>query len=157
MCKRTFLILPGCDDTNRGDQALIWETVSLAKDAGFQGEYFMIADKEKSRQSVAEGIGNIDYILKHPSTHFKKKNNINTIKDIPNVTLPGTSGSSSNPNDIFAGERFFSAYIRLILYEIVTKSHSIPMFSRPRIKNWRNPITRFIIPKTGSTVVFLFE
>lgn len=76
MCKRTFLILPGCDDTNRGDQALIWETVSLAKDAGFQGEYFMIADKEKSRQSVAEGIGNIDYILKHPSTHFKKKNNI---------------------------------------------------------------------------------
>ena len=81
----------------------------------------------------------------------------NSGEDIPNVTLPGTSGSSSNPNDIFASERFFSAYIRLILYEIVTKSYSIPMFSRPRIKNWRNSITRFIIPKTGSTVVFLFE
>lgn len=76
MSKRTFLILPGCDDTNRGDQALIWETVSLAKDSGFQGEFFMIADQEKSQQSVAEGIGNIEYILKHPSTHFKQKNNI---------------------------------------------------------------------------------
>ena len=71
-----YLVLPGCDDTNRGDQALIWETVQLSREAGFQGKYFMIASTEKSRQSKQEGIGNIDYILPHPSTHFKKNNNI---------------------------------------------------------------------------------
>ena len=74
--KKIYLILPGCDDTNRGDQALIWETVALAKEAGFKGQYYMVASAEKSRQSKAEMIDNIDYILPHPSTHFKKNNNI---------------------------------------------------------------------------------
>lgn len=76
MNNKTFLILPGCDDTNRGDQALIWETVALGQDAGFEGKYFMIAEKSKSQQSFSEGIGNLSYILPHPSTHFKQKNNI---------------------------------------------------------------------------------
>ena len=74
--KKIYLILPGCDDTNRGDQALIWETVALAKEAGFKGQYYMVASAEKSKQSKAEMIDNIDYILPHPSTHFKKNNNI---------------------------------------------------------------------------------
>ena len=73
----TYLILPGCDDTNRGDQALIWETVEIAKEAGFDGNFYMIAESEKSTQSLKEGIKNIEYILRHPSTHFKQKNNIN--------------------------------------------------------------------------------
>ena len=34
----------------------------------------------------------------------------NSGEDIPNVTLPGTSGSSSNPNDIFAGKSFTEEY-----------------------------------------------
>lgn len=74
--KNTYLILPGCDDTNRGDQALIWETVSIAREAGYCGEYYMIASAEKSRQSEREGIHHTEYILPHPSTHFKVNSNI---------------------------------------------------------------------------------
>lgn len=74
--KNIYLILPGCDDTNRGDQALIWETVEMAKSAGFHGEYYMVAALEKSRQSVEIGIQNIEQILPHPAVHFKNKNNI---------------------------------------------------------------------------------
>ena len=40
--EKVYLVLPGCDDTNRGDQALIWETVSLAKEAGFDGRYLCL-------------------------------------------------------------------------------------------------------------------
>lgn len=72
----TYLILPGCDDTNRGDQALIWETVSIAREAGYRGDYYMIASAEKSRQSECEGIHHAEYILPHPSTHFKNSSNI---------------------------------------------------------------------------------
>ncbi len=64
-----YLILPGCDDTNRGDQALIWETVELAKAAGFQGHYSMIATEECGRQSKAIGIDSLAYLLPHPSMH----------------------------------------------------------------------------------------
>ena len=71
-----YLILPGCDDTNRGDQALIWETVSVAREAGYCGDYYMIAPAEKSRQSESEGIHHTESILPHPSIHFKYKNNI---------------------------------------------------------------------------------
>lgn len=75
--QKTYLILPGCDDTNRGDQALIWETVALAKSAGYNGNYYMLAENEKSSQSKVMNINNIDYILPHPSTHFSKNDNIN--------------------------------------------------------------------------------
>lgn len=71
-----YLVLPGCDDTNRGDQALIWETVNIAREAGFNGTYYMLADDEHSKQSKLKGINNIKPILEHPSIHFKKTNNI---------------------------------------------------------------------------------
>lgn len=70
-----FLILPGCDDRNRGDQALIWETVDLAQDAGYIGEYLMLAHQNESMQSQKVGIGNVYPILEHPSTKFKKIDN----------------------------------------------------------------------------------
>ncbi len=73
---KTYLILPGCDDTNRGDQALIWETARLARDAGYDGSFIMLADKEKAQQSQAYGIKSMDYILNHPSNHFSSRNNI---------------------------------------------------------------------------------
>lgn len=75
-----YLILPGCDDTNRGDQALIWETIRLAKDAGFNGKYYMLASEDKSKQSIKKNIGNIEYILPHPSIHFKTSENIKYTK-----------------------------------------------------------------------------
>lgn len=69
MQKNEFLILPGCDDTNRGDQALIWETVELAQAAGFEGHYSMIATEECGKQSKKMGIDSLAYLLPHPSMH----------------------------------------------------------------------------------------
>ena len=73
--ERKFLILPGCDDRNRGDQALIWETVSLAKKAGYIGQYRMLSDEKGCIQSRERGIDNVSYILQHPSKKFKKSDN----------------------------------------------------------------------------------
>ncbi|MGI6264929.1 MAG: polysaccharide pyruvyl transferase family protein [Acutalibacteraceae bacterium] len=65
--EQTYLILPGCDDTNRGDQALIWETAAVAKEAGFDGQFHMIADHKHGEQSRQIGIRSMAYILPHPS------------------------------------------------------------------------------------------
>lgn len=73
MSGNEYLILPCCDDTNRGDQALIWETVEIAKEAGFIGHYSMIALEEEGRQSKKRGIDSLAYLLPHPSMHSKKK------------------------------------------------------------------------------------
>lgn len=74
--KKHFLILPGCDDTNRGDQALIWQTVDFAKSAGYDGDFYILADEAHSAQSAKRGIKNVGYILEHPSVHFKQSDNI---------------------------------------------------------------------------------
>lgn len=73
---KSFLILPGCDDRNRGDQALIWETVNLAKAAGYDGQFFMLSSGSASSQSKKIGIKDVNPILEHPSTRFKASNNI---------------------------------------------------------------------------------
>lgn len=80
--EKIYLILPNCDDTNRGDQALIWQTVQLAKEAGNIGKYYMLATKENSVQSSKEGILNLETILPHPSTHFESNNNIQYKKSL---------------------------------------------------------------------------
>lgn len=69
-----YLILPGCDDTNRGDQALIWETVEIAKSAGFNGHYSMISTEKNGLQSKKVGIDPIAYILPHPSANSNTEN-----------------------------------------------------------------------------------
>lgn len=74
--KKKYVILPGCDDNNRGDQALVWETIELSKCAGLNGEYYIVGDKYNCFQSVQEGIEVLSHILPHPSFHFKNKNNI---------------------------------------------------------------------------------
>lgn len=76
MSEEKYLILPGCDDSNRGDQALIWETVELARAAGYMGKYYMLANEKNCIQSQKKEIYNVEAILSHPSEHFK--NNINT-------------------------------------------------------------------------------
>ena len=73
---KKYVILPGCDDNNRGDQALIWETIDVSKSAGLNGKYYIVGDKKNCFQSMQEGIGVISHILPHPSFHFKNKNNI---------------------------------------------------------------------------------
>lgn len=76
MSEENYLVLPGCDDSNRGDQALIWETVELARAAGYIGEYYMLANKENCIQSHKKEIHNVEPILIHPSEHFQT--NVNT-------------------------------------------------------------------------------
>lgn len=71
MSENNYLILPGCNDINRGDQALVWETVRIAKDAGFCGEYYMVTDGDDCIQS-REKFKCIVPLLPHPSNHFKK-------------------------------------------------------------------------------------
>ena len=72
MKEKRFLILPGCDNSNRGDQALIWETVELARTAGHIGKYYMLADKNNSIQSQKKDIDNVEPILPHPSEVNRK-------------------------------------------------------------------------------------
>ena len=75
MSEEKYLILPGCDDSNRGDQALIWETIELARTAGYTGDYYMLASKENCTQSIKKEIKNVEPILLHPSEHFRSSVN----------------------------------------------------------------------------------
>jgi len=71
-----YLIIPSNTDLNRGDQALVWNTMKLARQAGCEGTYYMLAsDKNSTRQSQSIGIHILSPILKHPSRKFKAKNN----------------------------------------------------------------------------------
>lgn len=76
--KKKFIIIPGCSDLNRGDQALVWETKRLAEKAGFTGDFYLTTERnEPIIQSEKHGITPIIPILEHPSRKFKNKNNIN--------------------------------------------------------------------------------
>lgn len=78
---KKYVIIPGCSDLNRGDQALVWETKRLAEDAGFLGEYYLTSEKnEPVNQSKERGIKTITPILEHPSRMFKNKENISYTK-----------------------------------------------------------------------------
>jgi colanic acid/amylovoran biosynthesis protein len=76
MENKIYTIIPDCDDQNRGDQALVWETVRIARQAGYDGDFYMMSDSSKSDQSDKVGIKSFAPVLKHPSRFFKKNNNI---------------------------------------------------------------------------------
>ncbi|KAF3299907.1 polysaccharide pyruvyl transferase family protein [Aerococcus urinaeequi] len=70
------IILPISSDLNRGDQALVWETVRIAKNANFSGKFYMLSENIKdNQQSINEGLNVISPILKHPGRKFKDNNN----------------------------------------------------------------------------------
>lgn len=74
---KKYLVIPQSHDLNRGDQALVWETAHLAKDANFHGEYYLMGeDNDNIKQTKQEGFTPFSPILKHPSRLFKNKNNI---------------------------------------------------------------------------------
>lgn len=80
---KNYIIIPGCSDLNRGDQALVWETKRLAEEAGFVGEYYLTSEKnEPVDQSKKNGIKIITPILEHPSRKFKSKQNISYTKTL---------------------------------------------------------------------------
>ena len=75
---KKYIIIPGCSDLNRGDQALVWETKRLAEEAGFKGQYYLTSERnEPVEQSLEQGIKIVYPILEHPSRFFKDKENIN--------------------------------------------------------------------------------
>lgn len=79
--KKIYIIIPGCSDLNRGDQALVWETKRLAEDSGYQGEFYLTSERnEPVEQSEARGLHIIPPILEHPSRMFKSKENISYTK-----------------------------------------------------------------------------
>lgn len=74
---KKYVIIPGCSDLNRGDQALVWETKRIAENAGYKGEYYLTTEaNEPVEQSINEGLHIIKPIMEHPSRVFKSKENI---------------------------------------------------------------------------------
>ena len=71
---KNYIVLPDCTDLNRGDQALVWETIRLAQDAGFNGVYSIQSEPALSHQSINEGFKCFAPILKHPSRNKKTDN-----------------------------------------------------------------------------------
>jgi len=78
MTENKYLVLPECYDLNRGDQALVWETIRLAKEAGFEGTYYIQTEPSISKQSTAKGFKCFAPILRHPSRN-KKTDNISYV------------------------------------------------------------------------------
>lgn len=74
--EKLYVILPSCDEQNKGDQALLFETIRLAKDSGNIGKYYVVGEFKNLN------INNSSYsplvpLLRHPSTRYKKNNYIN--------------------------------------------------------------------------------
>lgn len=79
--KKKVIIIPGNTDLNRGDQALVWETIRLVEDVygkgnvecklmtGIGGPDYQL----QNGQTEKLGYEFIDTILKHPSRNFTKK------------------------------------------------------------------------------------
>ena len=78
-----YIIIPGCSDLNRGDQALAWETKRLAEECGFKGEFYLTTERnEPTAQSEKKGLNIISPIHEHPSRKFKNKENIKYTKKL---------------------------------------------------------------------------
>jgi len=71
---KKYLIVPDCYDYNRGDQALVWETIRIAKDSGYEGDYYVQGDNDTCKQSVGIGCKTFHPLLPHPSRNKKTDN-----------------------------------------------------------------------------------
>ncbi|WP_019414616.1 polysaccharide pyruvyl transferase family protein [Paenisporosarcina sp. TG20] len=77
-----YIIVPTNTDLNRGDQALIWETINIFKEIDSQAEFLLInsgeTEEEKylqSYQTKQRGHKFIDPLVNHPGRGEKEKNN----------------------------------------------------------------------------------
>lgn len=61
------VIVPYCDDLNRGDQALVWESRNVFSDICKNSTFSLISTSPYFEQTKKEGIEILDPILKHPS------------------------------------------------------------------------------------------
>lgn len=75
------IVIPSNTDLNRGDQALVWESIRLVEDVYGKGnvECVLMGDTEsksavlQNRQTDALGYKMIDTLLKHPGRKFSTK------------------------------------------------------------------------------------
>ena len=88
-----ILIIPGNTDLNRGDQALVWETVRLVEDVyGVNNvSCFIMTDLEgrnsylQNRQTKQLGYSFVDTLIKHPGRKFTNK--VEDSKNYSRMTL----------------------------------------------------------------------
>lgn len=115
MKDKKYLIIPENSDLNRGDQALIWETIRVSKEAGNNGQYYMIRGEESIKQSEKEGIIGVSPILAHPSRVFKNKQN-NTY----NISLKLKWGSVAL-YDFITSSLYLNKYTRNLIKKFISK------------------------------------
>ena len=73
--KEKVILIPGNTDLNRGDQALVWESVNVIKDVYDNPEVILMKgdDHRQFAQTERMGYPMIKAILKHPARIFSKK------------------------------------------------------------------------------------
>lgn len=79
MTKKIF-ILPSVTDLNRGDQALVWESINVVKDIYENASFYLFESGNspedthlQTRQTTALGYKTVPRILKHPGRINRKK------------------------------------------------------------------------------------
>lgn len=90
---KQILIIPGNTDLNRGDQALVWESVRLAEDVYGKNNVtcVLMSDLEgknsylQNRQTKELGYDFVDSLIKHPGRKFDNK--AEDSKSYSNMTL----------------------------------------------------------------------
>lgn len=69
------IVIPVSSDGNRGDQALVWETVRLAHDSGYRGQWYILGTKEQNKQTEELGVRAISPLIRHPKRNSKNNDN----------------------------------------------------------------------------------
>ena len=79
---KKVILIPGNTDLNRGDQALVWESVNVIKDIYDNPEVILMKgdDHRQFVQTEKMGYPMIKAILKHPARIFSQKQKINYSK-----------------------------------------------------------------------------
>lgn len=78
---KKILVIPGNTDLNRGDQALVWESVSLVEDIYgkenisciIMSDLDGLAANMQNRQTAALGYKFVNTLIKHPGRNFSAK------------------------------------------------------------------------------------
>lgn len=73
----TILIIPSCNDLNRGDQALVLETKNLVEEVYDDDMTYYMMGAGDMKQCKTFGINPFSDILLHPSRKDNKKGNVN--------------------------------------------------------------------------------
>lgn len=76
---KKIILIPGNTDLNRGDQALVWESINVIKDVYDNPEVILMKGDDHRQYAQTEKLGYpmIHTILKHPARIFSKRNHVN--------------------------------------------------------------------------------